>query len=94
MDIGSKPIILEATASMATWSAPARMTFFCTGSMTRGPGPLPAVVPSMRQNRPGWISFWMASRSTSVSWIWVWVWWRLWLSRPPKAFFMAPVVVV
>ena len=32
-----------------------------------GPGPLPAVVPSMIANSPVWISFWIASRSTSVS---------------------------
>ena len=32
-----------------------------------GPGPLPAVVPSMTANRPVWISFWIAKRSTSVS---------------------------
>ena len=94
MLIGSKPISRAAAASTATWSAPARRTSLWTGSMIRGPGPLPAVVPSMTQKIPGWISFWMASRSTSVSWMRVWVWWRLWLSRPPKAFFIAPVVVV
>ena len=64
---GSKPISLAATASMATWSAEARMTFLTTGCIMRGPAPLPAVVPSITAKRPGWISFWMASRSTSVS---------------------------
>ncbi len=68
-DIGSKPIIFAATASMATWSADASMKFLMTGNIVRGPGPLPAVVPSMIANRPVWISFWIASRSTSVSWI-------------------------
>ena len=66
---GSKPIIFAATASMATWSADASMKFLTTGNIVRGPGPLPAVVPSMTAKTPGWISFWMASRSTSVSWI-------------------------
>ena len=70
MRSGSKPIIFAATASMATWSARGQHDVLdCTGSMVRGPGPLPAVVPSMTAKMPGWISFWMASRSTSVSWI-------------------------
>ena len=73
IDIGSKPIIFAATASMATWSADASITFLITGYIVRGPGPLPAVVPSMTANNPGWISFWIASRSTSVSWIHEWV---------------------
>ena len=65
--IGSKPIIFADTASIATWSADASITFFTTGYIVRGPGPLPAVVPSMIANSPEWISFWIASRSTSVS---------------------------
>ena len=62
--------------------------------MQRGPGPSPAKVPSITANTPGWIRFWIASRSTRVSWITGWVQWRRSLSSPPKAFFMAPVVVV
>ena len=46
---------------------------FQTGRMVRGPGPSPAVVPSMTANSPLWISFWMARRSTSVAWIQLWV---------------------
>ena len=53
MLIGSKPISLAATASMATWSPLARMTFLTTGLMVRGPGPLPAVVPSITAKMPG-----------------------------------------
>ncbi len=45
------------------------MTSLITGRIVRGPGPSPAVVPSMIANRPAWISCWIASRSTSVSWI-------------------------
>ena len=36
----------------------------------------------------------MASRSTRVSWITLWVQWRFSKSRPPKAFFIAPVICV
>ena len=43
--------------------------YFLGKNIVRGPGPLPAVVPSMIANRPEWISFWMARRSTSVRWI-------------------------
>jgi hypothetical protein len=52
MVIGSNPIILADTASIATCSGDASITFFCTGFYDRGPGPLPAVVPSMIANRP------------------------------------------
>ena len=45
-DSGSKPIILAATASIAVWSALARITFLVSGSMIRGPAPLPAVADS------------------------------------------------
>ena len=69
IDIGSKPISLAATASIATWSPEASSRSFSTGIMVRGPGPLPQVVPSMTAKMPLWISFWMVSRSTSVSWI-------------------------
>ena len=91
---GSKPISFAATASMATWSAEARITFLTCGTMQRGPGPSPAKVPSITANTPLWIFFWIISRSTSVSWITGCVQWRRSLSRPPKAFFIAPVVVV
>ncbi len=88
------PISFAATASIATWSALARMTFFTCGIMQRGPGPSPAKVPSITANTPRWIFFWIISRSTSVSWITGWVQCRRSLSRPPNAFFIAPVVVV
>ena len=52
-DIGSKPIIFAAIASMATWSALARMTFFVWIRMARGPGPSPANVPSITAKMPG-----------------------------------------
>ena len=94
IDIGSRPISLAATASMATWSALASTTFFTCGTMQRGPGPSPANVPSITANTPRWIFFWIISRSTSVSWITGCVQCRCSLSRPPKAFFIAPVVVV
>ena len=94
MDSGSKPIIAAATASIATWSAEASSTFLTCGIMQRGPGPSPAKVPSITAKTPRWIFFWIISRSTSVSWITGWVQWRRSLSRPPKAFFIAPVVVV
>ncbi len=48
----------------------------------------------MTAKTPRWICFWIMSRSTSVSWITGCVQWRRSLSRPPKAFFIAPVVVV
>ena len=69
MDNGSNPIMRADTASIATWSAAANITSLRTGTMVRGPGPLPTVVPSMTAKSPVWISFWMARRSTSVSWI-------------------------
>ena len=69
IDSGSNPIIFAATASIATWSAAASITSLRTGTIVRGPGPLPAVVPSMTAKSPVWISFWIARRSTSVSWI-------------------------
>jgi hypothetical protein len=69
MLMGSKPMSLAATASIATWSAEASITFFTTGNIVRVRGPLPAVVPSMTAKIPGWSSRWMASRSTSVRWI-------------------------
>jgi hypothetical protein len=47
----------------------ASITFFTTGRIVRGPGPSPAVVPSITAKSPVWISFWIASRSTSVRWI-------------------------
>ena len=50
---GSKPIIFADTASIATWSADASITFLTIGNIVRGPGPLPAVVPSMIAKRPG-----------------------------------------
>src|SRR5581483_9963822 len=53
-------------------------------------GPSPEIVPSMTANSPGWISCWIASRSTRVSWITRWVQWRWSCSKPPKAFFIAP----
>jgi uncharacterized protein (DUF362 family) len=71
-----KDVMLAATdqvaidavaASMATWSADASITFVTTGYIVRGPGPFPAVVPSMIANSPEWSSFWIASGSTSVS---------------------------
>jgi hypothetical protein len=62
--------------------------------MQRGPGPSPAKVPSITAKIPGWIFFWIISRSTRVWWMTGWVQWRRSLRRPPKAFFMAPVVVV
>ena len=52
MDSGSMPISLAAMASIATWSALARMTFFTRGIMQRGPGPSPANVPSITANTP------------------------------------------
>ena len=64
------------------------------GIMQRGPGPSPAKVPSITAKTPRWIFFWIISRSTSVSWITGCVQWRCSLSSPPKAFFIAPVVVV
>ncbi len=64
------------------------------GSCSAGPGPSPAKVPSITAKTPRWIFFWIISRSTSVSWMTGWVQWRCSLSRPPKAFFIAPVVVV
>ncbi len=88
------PISLAATASMATWSALARMTFLTCGTMQRGPGPSPAKVPSITAKTPRWICFWISSRSTSVSWITGWVQCRRSFSSPPNAFFIAPVVVV
>ena len=51
--IGSKPISFAATASIATWSADASITFLITGYIVRGPGPLPAVVPSITAKMPG-----------------------------------------
>ena len=65
-------MIFAATASTATLSLPASRTFRVTGTMVLGPAPLPAVVPSVTVKMPGWISFWMASRSTRVSWIFEW----------------------
>ena len=62
--------------------------------MQRGPGPSPANVPSMTAKTPRWIFFWIISRSTRVSWMTGCVQWRRSLSRPPNAFFIAPVVVV
>ena len=53
MLMGSKPIILADTASTATWSAPARMTFFTCHLMARGPGPSPTNVPSVTAKMPG-----------------------------------------
>ena len=38
IDSGSNPISLAATASIAVWSALARITFFEYGVMQRGPG--------------------------------------------------------
>ena len=38
MFIGSKPISFAATASIATWSSDARITFFTSGFITRGRG--------------------------------------------------------
>ena len=79
---------------MATWSADAsRMSFSCQ-RIARGPGPSPANVPSITANKPLWISCWIANRSTTVSWITPWVQWRFSLSRPPNAFFIAPVITV
>ena len=49
---------------------------------------------SITANTPLWIFFWIISRSTSVSWITGCVQCRFSLSSPPKAFFIAPVVVV
>ena len=49
------------------------MTSFSTGRIVRGPGPSPAVVPSITAKIPLWISFWIWSRSTSVLWIQEWV---------------------
>ncbi len=83
-----------ATASIATWSLLARITFLVYGVMQRGPGPSPAKVPSITARMPGWIFCWMRRRSTSVSWITGWVQWRCSFRSPPQAFFMAPVVVV
>ena len=57
IDMGSKPIIVADTASMATWSAPANNTFFSCHLMARGPGPSPAKVPSVTANIPGCNSF-------------------------------------
>ena len=94
IDSGSKPISFAATASMATWSALASITFFTCGTMQRGPGPSPAKVPSITAKTPRWIFFWIISRSTSVSWITGCVQWRCSFSSPPNAFFIAPVVVV
>ena len=48
----------------------------------------------MTANTPGWISFWMRSKSTSVSWITECVQCRFRFSSPPKAFFIDPVVPV
>ena len=73
-----QPDVVESTSDRTPSSSPtphrsppgrleASITFLTTGYIVRGPGPFPAVVPSMIANRPGWISFWMASRSTSVS---------------------------
>ena len=94
IDIGSMPISFAATASIATWSALASITFLTCGTMQRGPGPSPAKVPSITANTPRWIFFWIISRSTSVSWITGWVQCRFSFSSPPNAFFIAPVVVV
>ena len=52
------------------------------------------MVPSITAKTPGWISFWIRSRSTSVSWITAWVQCRFRFRRPPKAFFIDPVVPV
>ena len=52
------------------------MKFLTCGRIARGPGPSPAIVPSITANTPGWISFWIRSRSTSVSWITECVQWR------------------
>ncbi len=64
------------------------------GRIARGPGPSPQNEPSMTANTPGWMSFWMRSRSTRVSWMTECVQCRLKCSSPPKAFFIAPVMVV
>ena len=94
IDSGSMPISFAATASMATWSLLARITFFVCGTMQRGPGPSPANVPSITAKTPRWIFFWIISRSTSVSWMTGCVQCRRSFSSPPNAFFIAPVVVV
>ena len=65
-----------------------------TPCMERGPAPSPQIVPSVTANSPGWICFWTASRSTSVAWMSVWAQCRFSRKRPPKAFFIAPVIVV
>ena len=62
--------------------------------MQRGPGPSPAKVPSITAKTPRWIFFWIIRRSTRVSCMTGWVQWRCSLRSPPKAFFIAPVVVV
>ncbi len=59
MSMGSKPMILAATASMASESPLARMMFLISGSMVRGPAPSPQTVPSMTQKSPGWSSLCM-----------------------------------
>ena len=71
--IGSMPMSFAATASIATWSSDARITFFAYGIMQRGPGPSPANVPSITAKTPLWIFFWIIKRSTSVSWMTGWV---------------------
>ena len=81
---GSKPMSFAATASMATWSALARKRFLTWGRMERGPGPSPAKVPSMTAKMPGWISFWIISRSTSVSWMTECVQWRRKFEQPAE----------
>src|SRR4051812_50079021 len=90
IDIGSKPISFAATASIAVWSALARMTFLLYGVMQRGPGPSPAKVPSITANTPRWIFFWIIRRSTSVSWMTGWVQWRGLFGGPPDAVFFPP----
>ena len=52
IDSGSMPISFAATASIATWSALASITFLTWGTMQRGPGPSPAKVPSITANTP------------------------------------------